>query len=110
MYFGFLLNTNQVLYSTKLLQFFQVFFFFCLIFFIFFVEITKKRVCHLQISPSPHGLKLTVKQNVPHSKSKNTKETTGCAGGHALIVSSIRMMLTIPQKAEWIPLLRVVLE
>ena len=62
MYFGFLLNTNQVLCSTKLLQFFQVFFFFCSNFFIFFVEITKKRVYHLQISPSPHGLKLTVKQ------------------------------------------------
>ena len=42
MYFGFLLNINQVLYSTKLLQFFQVFFFFYSIFFIFFVEITKK--------------------------------------------------------------------
>ena len=42
MYFGFLLNTNQVPYSTKLLQFFQVFFFFCSKVFYFFVKTNKK--------------------------------------------------------------------
>ena len=62
MYFGFLLNTNQVLYSTKLLQFFQAFSFFVQFFLFFLLKSPKKRVYHLQISPSPHGLKLTVKQ------------------------------------------------